>query len=256
MCLLLLAYKTHPKYPLIIAANRDEFHNRPTAPVAFWEDTPTVLAGRDLQRGGTWLGMTRQGRIAMLTNYREPFKSPISPLSRGLLVSQFLGEQSSPTNYLQQCMNRAGDYNGLNLIVGTVGELYYYSNRSKGLQTIVPGIHGLSNHLLNTPWPKVEKGKEALQKLLLSSSLSTEDLFALLYNQTPVPDSELPNTGVNLAWERLLAPLFIVSMKYGTRCSTLILVKNDGQVNFLERSFSPEKAIINTAHYTFSILPN
>jgi uncharacterized protein with NRDE domain len=256
MCLLLLAYQIHPEYPLIIAANRDEFHNRPTASAAFWENTPTVLAGRDLQRKGTWLGMTRQGRIAMLTNYREPLKSPISPLSRGQLVSQFLCEHSSPTSYLQQCMNCAREYSGFNLIVGTVGELYYYSNRGKGLQAISPGIHGLSNHLLNTPWPKVEKGKKALQKLLASSSLSTEDLFALLYDQTPVPDSELPHTGVDIEWERLLAPLFIVSMECGTRCSTVILVKNDGQVNFLERSFSPTKEIINTVHYKFSIVPN
>jgi uncharacterized protein with NRDE domain len=147
MCLLLLAYQNHPEYPLIIAANRDEFHARATAPAAFWEEAPDVLAGRDLHRGGTWLGITRQGRIAILTNYRESIKSPISPYSRGRLVSQFLCEDRSPKAYLQQCTNRAGNYYGFNLIVGTVEKLYYGSNRGKGLQPISRGIHGLSNHL-------------------------------------------------------------------------------------------------------------
>jgi len=249
MCLILLAYQIDPEYPLIIAANRDEFHNRPTAIATFWEETPTVLAGRDLQRGGTWLGITRQGRVAMLTNYREIAKSPISSLSRGQLVSQFLCHHSSPTDYLQQQINYAKDYGGFNIILGTVETLYYYSNRGKGLQSISPGIHGLSNHLLNTPWPKVKKGKTALQNLLTSSTLSTEKLFELLDDHTSVPDSELPNTGMDIAVERLLAPLFVVGEKYGTRCSTIILVKYNREINFLERSFSPNQEIINTVHY-------
>lgn len=249
MCLILLAYQQHPHYPLIIAANRDEFHFRPTAIAHFWEDTPWVLAGRDLQAGGTWLGVTQQGRIAAITNYREPYKPPTS-LSRGTLVSEFLQGHATETDYLKQCAEKSNNYLGFNLIVGNAWQLYYFSNRGHAIQAIAPGIHGLSNHLLDTPWPKVTRGKHALHALLSTpATVSAPALLALLNDRTPAPDAELPQTGVSPAWERLLSPLFIVNTTYGTRCSTVILVRRDGFIEFSERSFAATGEVINTVTF-------
>lgn len=235
MCLILFAYRLHPRYRLLLAANRDEFYARPALPLAFWPDQPQVLAGRDEQGGGTWLGVSPAGRFAALTNYRDPTAIKPGAPSRGGLVEAWLAGQASPADYLDRLQVRAEDYNGFNLLLGTSDELWYYGSRAGVPQRLPPGLYGLSNHLLDTPWPKVERGKQALAALLDSPEPALSDLFTLLADRTQPPDEQLPDTGVGLALERLLAPLFIESPQYGTRCSTALLWAQDGRLTVAER---------------------
>jgi uncharacterized protein with NRDE domain len=240
MCLILFAYQTHPAYQLVMVGNRDEFYERPTAPMTFWQDAPHVLAGRDLQAGGTWLGITRTGRYAAITNYRDPNSVRSDAPSRGDLVSRYLTSQDEPQNYLEQLVPYGDNYNGFNLLIGDTHTLFYYSNyESAGPQQLTPGYYGLSNHLLDTPWPKVERGQRKLKKLLNADRLpQTEDFLAILKDQTQAADEELPNTGVSLEWERLLSPLFIKSPKYGTRSSTVLQVDANYQVEVTEKNWA------------------
>jgi uncharacterized protein with NRDE domain len=241
MCLIAFAYKTHPRYSLVVAANRDEFYRRPTAPVDFWPECPCVLAGRDLEQGGTWLGVSRDGRFAALTNYRDPAANRPDARSRGELVRDYLCGSMSPQEYLERVKASGGDYNGFNLLVGDAGGLWYYSNRTDVVAAVAPGVHGLSNHLLDTPWPKVAKAKAGLAACLAGpdDALAT-GLFALLADAEPAPDGALPDTGVGLAWERTLSPVFIASADYGTRSSTVVLLGGGG-TRFAERTW-PEGA--------------
>jgi uncharacterized protein with NRDE domain len=238
MCTLLLAFKAHPRYPLILAANRDEFYDRPTAGAARWEDAPQLFAGRDLVHGGTWLGVTVTGRIAALTNYRDPRGATVHGASRGKLVSGFLQEKATAKRYLEDLRESGGPYNGYNLLLGDQDRLYCYSNRSDAIVAIAPGVHGLSNHLLDTPWPKVVRGKESLGRLLATGDFSAEGLFAILADQTRAADEQLPDTGVGLETERLLSSIFIASERYGTRSSSILLVDPERQATFIERSFN------------------
>ncbi|MBT2681245.1 NRDE family protein [Bacillus sp. ISL-35] len=241
MCLILFAYKAHPKYKLIIAANRDEAYNRATAPAAFWEDVPELLAGRDLEKMGTWMGVTTSGKFAALTNYRDPSEQTAGKRTRGELVADYLKGSNHPETYLQKMAERRLEYPGYNLLAGDHEELYYYSNRGNHPVKIEPGIHGVSNHLLNTDWPKVEKGKEGLEKIISENSPDlAERLFSHLENADPAPDHNLPSTGVSLEWERLLSPMFIKSEGYGTRSSTVILM-NDKEIYFNERVFTEDQ---------------
>jgi len=239
MCLIAIAYQVHPDYPLIVAANRDEFYNRPTAPLDFWSDHPDILAGRDLQGHGTWLGVNRAGRIAAVTNYREPQFKSIENRSRGFLVSEFLAGNDSPDAYLEQVTARKDDYGGFNLIVGDTGGLWWYSNRGDALVKLPRGIHAISNRALNTPWPKVERTRERLSKLIGHSRIDPESVFAMLYDRSRPPDELLPDTGVGLDWERLLSPPFVTSAIYGTRSSSVVLFQQTGTLEFLERTFEP-----------------
>ena len=226
MCLILIAYRVHPGYELLVAANRDEFHHRPTAPLAFWGDSPQVLAGRDLKEGGAWMGFTRTGRFAALTNYRDPSHVLPDAPSRGYLVRDYLQGVESACDYLDRLTSCAPAYNGFNLLLGDETGLYYYSNRAGGVQALTPGVYGLSNHLLDTPWPKLQRGRNALWRVLDHGSEPTPDaLLSLLTDRTPAPDAELPSTGVPLEWERWLSPIFIDAPGYGTRSSTALLVK-------------------------------
>jgi uncharacterized protein with NRDE domain len=238
MCLILFAWRVHKDFPLILIANRDEFYERPTAPAAFWEDAPGVLAGRDLREGGTWLGITRKGRLAALTNYRDPAHLKDGAPSRGKIVSDFLRGEWSPEAYLQRLSTSAARYNGFGLLMGTPDELCYFSNRGAHTR-LLPGVHGISNHLLDTPWPKVELGKQALSDILEKEKTpSPERMFDLLADRTRPPDDRLPDTGVGLEWERVLSPLFIESPLYGTRSSTVLLIDRKGHVTFVERAFN------------------
>jgi uncharacterized protein with NRDE domain len=238
MCLILLAHKAHPGYPLVLAANRDEAYARPTAPAGFWNDCPHVYGGRDLEQGGTWLGITRSGGIAAVTNFRDGNTVRNSSRSRGELVANYLRGNQRPADYLERVNRDAQAYNGFSLIAGDIDDLYYFSNHGGRVTAIAPGIHGLSNHLLNTPWPKVEHGRNILGELLRGDTQSLIDgLCALLADRTIAPDGALPQTGVGLPRERVLSPAFIVSPAYGTRSSTVLLVDNHGQVVFIERSF-------------------
>lgn len=237
MCTLLLACAVHPRYRLILAANRDEFYDRETAAAAFWEDPPSLFGGRDLLHGGSWLGVTTSGRIAALTNYREPHEHRKDRPSRGRLVSDFLKGEATAEEYLEELRGTGAPYDGYNLVLGSAERLYYYSNKSDETLRLEPGIYGLSNDLLDTPWPKVVRGKEALERLLAEEDVSPEDLFDLLADRTQGPDEELPDTGVGLEWERRLSSIFIESERYGTRSSTILLVDQDLQATFIERTY-------------------
>ena len=238
MCLLLLAIKSHSVYKLVIAANRDEYYDRPTAPASFWEDRPDLLAGRDLRAGGTWFGITQKGRIAAITNYRDPASLKSHAPSRGELASDFLTGEDTPEEYLARLDPNAGGYNGFNLIVGTKDQIYWYSNRGNGTHCLVPGIYGVSNHLLDTPWPKVSRGKAALEEILSDHRVPSPEGFLDMLRDRSIPDdNNLPDTGVGLEWERLLSPIFISSPNYGTRSSAILLIGQDDHVTFMERTY-------------------
>jgi uncharacterized protein with NRDE domain len=254
MCLLLVALDAHPFFKLVLAANRDEFYDRPTAPPSFWQDAPDLLAGRDLAGGGTWLGITRHGRIAATTNYRDPSSFKKAALSRGKLVTDFLLGKSSPPDYLESIRREAGRYNGFNLLVGERDHLHWTSNRSDRIVSLSTGIHGVSNRLLNTPWPKVVRGKELLASVLRDHArVSPESLFALLRDRHQPPDEALPSTGVRPEWERVLAPIFIKSPDYGTRSSTVLLIDKNDHLTFMDRTFNGRPEPVSTARFEFDL---
>jgi len=244
MCLILLAYNVHPEYCIILAANRDEFYVRPTLPMAFWEDHPDILAGRDLKGGGTWLGITRSGRFSAITNYREPGgPNPDAP-SRGFLVGAFLSGNIPSQTYLEMVSSVGQTYSGFNLIVGDASGLFYHSNRKPGIHRLLPGWYGLSNHLLNTPWPKVEKGIALLKSAVSDCDpVNMDPIFHLLNNCEVPPDDSLPNTGVGMEWERMLSPMFIQSPGYGTRSSSVMLIGRNGMAQVAEQTFSAESEL-------------
>jgi uncharacterized protein with NRDE domain len=243
VCLILFAHKVHPDYPLVLAGNRDEYYDRPTAPADFWAEAPEILAGRDLVGGGTWLGITRTGRLTTVANYRQPAEKHVQGLSRGLLTVEFLRGAASPRAYLETVARVGESYKGFNLLTADGNELAYYSNRDGLIHRLAPGIYGLSNALLDTPWPKVEQGKAALEVLLTDGPPEPEALLAILADTSLPPDHLLPDSGVGLERERLLSSRFIVSPDYGTRASTVVLIDRSGQVTFVERSFdrSPQR---------------
>lgn len=236
MCLIILSYSNHPVYRLILAANRDEFYDRPTAPLGFWEETPSVLAGRDLKSGGTWLGVTKSGRICAVTNFRDPAVQLKDAPSRGLLVGNFLKGSESPERYLQKVKEDGNKYNGFNLLAGDESGIFCCSNRADKILRLSPGIHGLSNHLLDTPWPKVAKGKRCLESILSSDEIDCVSIFELLSDGNMPPDGDLPDTGVGIEWERILSPLFIRSEIYGTRSSSIVLIGKEN-ITFMERTY-------------------
>jgi uncharacterized protein with NRDE domain len=237
MCFIVFAYRVHPWYRLIAAANRDEYYERPSAPVAFWEDAPQVLAGRDLKEGGTWMGITRGGKFAAITNFRDPGSVKNGAPTRGRLVSDFLMGSESAVSYMNRISRSAQKYNGFNLICGDPRDLLVYSNRGEIIK-LEPGIFGLSNHLLDSPWPKVVKGKKALAAAMnQKGSVLEESLFKILSDQKRAPDHKLPSTGVELEWERLLSPIFIESPDYGTRSSSVLLMGKNKWVRFVEKVF-------------------
>ncbi len=240
MCLLILAYQCRSDYPLIIAANRDEFLDRPARPLDFWPDCRDILAGRDLQGGGTWMGLHRSGRLAAITNFREPDRFRPQAPSRGHLVRDFIGGAASPADYLAALRRDRHRYNGFNLVVGGRDALYYYGNRGAAPAPIAAGVHGLSNHLMDTPWPKVERAKAAMAAIVRREDPpGTEALMTLLQDRHLPPDEALPATGVGLEWERLLSTAFIQSSAYGTRCSSVLMMASDGRTRFVERTFTP-----------------
>lgn len=251
MCLILFAWKAHPEYELVLVANRDEFHARPTAPASFWADQPGLLAGRDLEAGGTWLGVTREGRFAAVTNYRE-YKRPVtSEKSRGALVADYLLDAPGPVAAASSL--RGDGFGGFNLLMGAPGELVYASNRGRGPETVKPGIHGLSNHLLNTGWPKVEWGLERFAGALEQSAPDPEALFEIVTDRDRVGGILPGGVPPRLAPEELMRHLFIQSPAYGTRSSTVLLIGLEGQVYFEERSFSPDAEESNREVHSFKI---
>ncbi len=253
MCLILVAWRTHVDHPLVVAANRDEYYPRRTASADFWPDHPQLLAGRDLEAGGTWMGITRTGshgyKFAALTNFRDPASHQPNAPSRGALVADYLKGTASIDHYLDALP--ASDYNGFNLLLGDGQRLVAFSNVSLERHELAPGIYGLSNALLDTPWPKVGAGKTALEAAL--AALPNEaPLFHLLRDDTIHPDTQLPATGVPLEWERLLSAAFIRSQDYGTRCSTVVTVSAGDMVTFDEQSWLPDGMAGERRRYRFS----
>jgi uncharacterized protein with NRDE domain len=253
MCLIFLSVKQHPTYKLIIAANRDEFYQRQTAPAHFWEDVPHVVGGRDLEANGTWMAMSRNGKISMVTNYRDLKNLKEQAPSRGQLVSDYLVNDDEPDHYLEKISKNASAYNGFNLIVGKPDDLYYFSNYKNTIEKIPTGLHGLSNHLLNTPWPKVEQGVKDMKRALNQESINSTLLFDLLRNEAIAPDEKLPNTGVGLERERMLSSMFIKSPNYGTRCSTVVLVDQRNEVSYTERVYDLQTFDYTTRAFQFQI---
>jgi len=282
MCLILVAWQAHPDFPLVLAANRDEFFARPAAPAQWWADQPDILAGRDLEAGGTWLGVHRRGAFAGLTNFRDPASQRPGAPSRGALVADTLTGHQPVAERLAWLACHGGDYNGFNLIFSDNDELAVYESvspplgrpeegslppggverglrgallRARGTgrlckagpparsakgapisgrgQVLEPGVYGLSNHLLDSPWPKVLAAKSRLHSAL-DSLPDTAPLLELLRDDRPAPDAALPRTGVSLEWERLLSSAFIRAPGYGTRCSTVILRDRAGHTSFRE----------------------
>jgi len=238
MCLLVLAWNSHPRYRLIVAANRDEFHDRPTAPLGWWPDDSRILAGRDLRGSGTWLGAARSGRFGVVTNFRELERPAADAPSRGDLVTRFLSGAASPQEYFDDLHNRAPAYAGFNLLLGGPRSLYYDSNRD-GLEArpLGRGIYGLSNHWLDSPWPKLLRTRTRLSELIATDAVEPEALFALLADRLPADVDETPSTGLPPEWERALSAPFVVHDSYGTRCSSVLLVERDGRTTMCERRF-------------------
>lgn len=240
MCVIFIAFEKHPKYPLLLLANRDEFYNRPTARAAFWEDFHDIYGGRDLVGLGTWLGVNKNGRFAAVTNYRDP-AGEHGTRSRGDLTADFLKSETPAREYLGSIQKHAAEFSGFNLIVGainsTMWELFYYSNRGGEIQKLESGIYGVSNHLLDTPWPKVEKGKRLFTELLQQGNPTREEMFALLTDEALANDELLPSTGVPFEIERALSAVFIKLPGYGTRCSTVLSFDNDLKFDLEERVF-------------------
>lgn len=245
MCLILFAFKRHPEYPLIVAANRDEFFQRPTAAAEYWQDQPDILAGRDLQAGGTWLGVNRAGQFAAVTNVRDGHEPQDRPGSRGELVSQNL---SRPTQHaLQTAQQNQEHYNGFNLISGNADQLHYFSNRTqKAPQKLNSGIYGLSNAELDTSWPKVDSAKTELNTIIKSAKSATQlqvQLLDMMANDQQAPVEQLPQTGIGEEWETLLSSRFILSENYGTRATTIVLFHQSGRINFLEQGFDNQQTL-------------
>lgn len=245
MCLILFSFQPHARQRLVLAANRDEFFSRPTSPAGFWSDAPDVLAGRDLVAGGTWLGITRQGRFAAITNVREPGVAVENPLSRGELTRGFLHSDASCESYLNTIEQNQHRYAGFNLLVGDFGrnkesELFYFGNRDQVIRKLDAGIYGLSNHLLNSSWPKVDEGKAQLEALL-QTQWQAQDLRDIMTQDHVAPDNNLPKTGVSLARERALSAKFIRMGDYGTRAITTLYI-NKGQIAFSEQNYAARES--------------
>jgi uncharacterized protein with NRDE domain len=239
MCLILIAHQMTEQVPLLVLANRDEFYNRPTAAAERWDDCPELVAGRDLVSGGTWFGACGS-RWASVTNIREGIrdKEHHSSKSRGWLVRDYLMNGMAPVDFLASIKPEEGEFAGYNLLLGDGEELWSSSNREDQAKSLAPGVYGLSNHLLDTPWPKVLRGKESFKRLLEKIDFSHEEAFALLADTTRATDADLPDTGIPLEWERALSAIFITMPEYGTRCSTLLQVDADGRRFFTERRFT------------------
>jgi len=243
----------HPRYRLVLAANRDEFHARPTRPASFWNENANILGGKDLKAGGTWLGITKTGRLCGITAYRDPRTFRPDAPSRGKLVSAFLDGKSSPGEYMRDLQASAFNYNGFNLIAGDNDSLWYFSNRGDEPRELEPGIYGLSNHLLDTPWPKVVKGRGLLEEAMRGDEVSLDEIFSILEDREKPPDNLLPDTGVGMDLERLFSSIFISSPVYGTRSSTVLIVDRRGGVTFVEKEFGSQQEILGVRKFHFEI---
>jgi uncharacterized protein with NRDE domain len=247
MCLIVFSWQVVPGLPLVAAANRDEYYNRPASPAGWWADHPNVYAGRDLQGGGAWLGITRGGRFAAVTNVRAPGERRPDAPTRGTLVADYLTGNATPEDYLAQLAGQADRYNGFNLLIGNKDQLHWFSNRAnddpRNGQPLAPGVYGLSNALLDTPWPKVTRAKAQFCSLLCQCA-PAETYFEMLADTTPATDCRLPKTGVSIERERELSSVFISSPGYGTRNSTLVRMSAEGSATLTEMIIDPDAMLL------------
>ena len=250
MCLIVLSFGQHPDYPLILAANRDEFHARPTQDAHRWPDKPDVVGGRDLQAGGTWLALQKTGRFATVTNFRDAQPPSPKQRSRGHLVTAFLESDSSPRDYLGTIDENA--YAGFNLIVGTASEVAYLSNREEGTRELSPGTYGLSNALLDGPWHKVECSRQKLASALATDSVNESNLMRLMNDRNKAPVAEVETGRLDFKRAHAITAPFIVMPDYGTRCTTVILADKDGRWSFAERRFNPAGEMTGESRFTFT----
>lgn len=253
MCLIVFAYKYHPEYKLILAANRDEFYERPSLPAHFWIDEP-LLAGKDIKEGGTWCGVSRDGKLAAITNYRDIKSIKTNAVSRGKIVTDYLKGPHSPEKFAEDLTKTAELYNGYSLVFGDASGLFFFSNQSKKPEKIEPGIHGLSNHLLDTPWFNVSRGKELLKKAIDKNENLIDNIFTMLSDKKLAPDEMLPETGLPKETEKKISSIFVENNSYGTRSSTIILIDNDDTITFIEKSLNEKSKewIINEFKFNYS----
>lgn len=235
MCTLVLALRAHDAYPLVLAANRDEFFARPAAAAAFWPDRPSILAGRDLLAGGTWLGVRVDGRFGVLTNIRDATDPVHDRPSRGEIIPAYLGSGEDAMPFALQLAEVAHQYDGFNLIIGDTSHVVYYSNREAAPRALAPGIYGLSNAVLGTDWPKVRRAVQLLEKRLASTTFGPDALLQLLSDAERPDDASLPDTGEGIEWNRMLSSIFIDAPHYGTRASTVFLIDRARRAQFVER---------------------
>jgi uncharacterized protein with NRDE domain len=250
MCLILVAWRVHPDYPIVLAANRDEFRRRPTAAAHWWQDRPLLLAGRDLQAHGTWLGLTREGQLAALTNFRDPQQIKPDAPSRGGLVVQMLESAAPIDERLAQLRAQSARYSGFSLLCTDGAQMGVFESVPATGRLLEPGIYGLSNHLLDTPWPKLVRAKSNLANALQALP-DDAALLALLRDDQTVPDEHLPRTGVSLEWERLLSSAFIRGSDYGTRSSNVIRIAVDGQTTFKEWTWQGDGTLESEVSFEF-----
>jgi len=250
MCLLAFAWRVHRGFPLILVGNRDEFHDRSAEPAHWWTSPEGILAGRDLQAGGSWLGLNRGGRFAVVTNYREPGVVTGGRRSRGELVVDFLSSSTPAEAWMDGLAERRDEYGGFNLVIGEGDQLHYLTNRGEGHRFLKPGIYGLSNCRLDTPWPKVVAARSGLRLVIHEDRVDSDALFNLLSDRTPAQDDELPHTGVPLEWERALSATFIDGPEYGTRASTVVRIDAESGVEFAERRFGPNAEFAGESRFS------
>lgn len=251
MCLIVVGWHAHPDYPLVVAANRDEFLARPATPAHWWTDAPDLLAGRDLEAGGTWMGVTRAGRFAALTNYRDPSQKRTGAPSRGELVRRCLDDRRDTGAVLQDIADLSGDYAGFNLFACDGRTLGIHESTTGSVRFLEPGIYGLSNHVLDTPWPKLRLARQRFTAAL--DDLPRNDaLLALLRDGTPAADEHLPSTGLAAEWERWLSSAFIRAPGYGTRCSTVVTFDRRGQIRFREWTWDDQGELASEVIHTFA----
>jgi uncharacterized protein with NRDE domain len=251
VCLIAVAWRSRDDLPLVVAANRDEWRERPAERAHWWPDHPDLLAGRDLQAGGTWMGVTRGGRFAAVTNFRDPSDKRAAARSRGGIVTDFLLGEDAPRAFLSRLAAHAGEYNGFNLLLGDGASLWYFGSREGEAREVEPGIHALSNHLLDEPWPKVVRARVAMGEAMESHDPAAP-LFEMLSDGQGAPDSALPDTGIGIAWERRLASPLITGADYGTRASTVLTVSAAGEVAIEERTRGADGAITGVATHRFT----
>lgn len=254
MCLIAFAWRAHPRYDLVVAANRDEFHARPADVAHAWPDAPGVFAGRDRSAGGTWCGVDRAGRFAAVTNVREPDPPQPGQRSRGALVADYLAGDWRAQAYCEAVWPDRDEFGSFNLLVADRDALLCFGNRdARGIRPVSPGVHALSNGLLGDVWPKTRRASGALGARLAEDRIEPRELLALLADETPAAKEELPDTGMDETLEKQLSPIFIRGSQYGTRAATVIL-RGAGELRFVERGFGPDGVLTHTVDETFELV--